>query len=396
VYMDHASGTPTSTSVQAAMMPYLSIDFYNPGGLYTKSVSIKNDIEKARGDCAKILGANTNEIIFVDGATEGNNMAIIGSVKSWQKKNPQKTAHIITSVIEHAAVLETCKYLSETGCKVSYLAVDESGYINPKELRDTIDPNTVCVSIGYVNGEVGTVQDIKALVKSVRHFRKKQGSLYPLMHTDAVQAVNYVDLIDVKKLGIDMMTINASKIYGPKKIGILYLKNGTNIEPIIHGGGQEKGLRSGTENVPAIIAMQSALQETRSMAGTEQDRLEILKNYFQKILEQNFNEIVINNIATNSIPNIINVSFPRISHEEIILRLDAKGIMASVKSACKAGEEGDSHVILALRKNSELPTGSLRFSLGRTSTRNDVDYVVKHLKKIIENMNTTYSQYVDK
>lgn len=402
IYLDHASGTACSKKVMNVMAPYFTEMAFNPGGIYKESVKVNKVLSGARNDIATILKAQAKEIYFMDGATEANNLAIIGSIKSWKNNNPGEIPHVITTVIEHAAVLETTKFLEREGVFVTYLKVDSYGLISLKELKESLTENTVVISIGYVNGEIGTIQDIRSIMKTIRHYRKNKkqknhsdiiSSPYPYVHTDAVQAVNYVEVLGVLKLGVDLMTINASKIYGPKKIAALYIKNSINIEPIIFGGNQEHGLRSGTENVPYIIGFAKSLSETRNIFKSEILRLGTLQKFLHQELINYDSEIIINSSAKYKIPNIINISIPNLSHEEIVIRLDAVGFMCSVKSACKVGEDGDSHVIMALRNNT---TGSLRISLGRETNKKDLKRFMKSFIEIVDEMKQTYIKFIKK
>jgi cysteine desulfurase len=399
IYLDHASGTPCSKKVIHAMNPYFTDIAFNPGGMYKESVIIKKALSAARNTIADILKAQSKEIYFVDGATEANNIAIVGTIDVWKKNNPNKKPHMITTVIEHAAVLETARHLDQEDVLITYLDVDSCGNISLKQLKESLTPNTVIVSIGYVNGEIGTIQDIRSIMKTVRHYRKnkKQEKIaneisdsYPYVHTDAVQAVNYVETLGVPQLGVDLMTINGSKIYGPKKIAALYVKNSVKINSLIHGGNQENGLRSGTENVPYIIGFAQALFETRDRYTLEVSRLTLLQEFLHHEIINYDNKIIINSSAENKIPNIVNISVPDISHEEIVIRLDAAGFMCSVKSACKIGEDGDSHVITSLRDNI---TGSLRISLGRETCKKDLKRFMKSFIKIIDNMKDVHKKY---
>ena len=392
IYMDHASGTACSKSVFTEMKPFFIENSYNPGGIYKEAVHVRQFIESSRSSVAAILKSRPEEITFVDGATEANNIAIIGTIRAWKKNNPDIIPHVVTTTIEHTAVLETCKALEHEGVLVTYLGVNEQGLINLRELKESLRENTVIVSVGYVNGEIGTIQDIRAMMKTIRHYRKTQSSVYPYMHTDAVQAVNYVNEISLPRLGVDLMTINASKIYGPKKIAVLFIKSNIVIDPIIYGGNQEKGMRSGTENVPYIVGMAKSLQETRVLQTYESRRLSILQKDIETRLRELFPKSILNSNAENKIPNIVNITFPNISHEEIVIRLDARGIMASVKSACKAGEDGDSHVIKTVARG-DRDTGSIRFSFGRTTTQKDINHMLNQLKEIVTNMNEVYEKY---
>ena len=394
IYCDHASGTPIDPKVLREMQVYFADSFHNPSAIYKEGVSIRNTIDQARVEVAGILKATKEEIFFVDGGTEANNIAILGSVRFWQKNNRGRTPHVITTKIEHASVLETCHHLETEGVEVTYLSVDDNGYIDFKELKKSLKDTTVLVSIGYVNGEIGTIQNIREIMKVIRHHRKHHQSQYPYMHTDAVQAVNYVDTITVPQLGIDLMTINGSKIYGPKKIAVLFKKTGVSLDPIVFGGHQESGLRSGTENVPYIIGMARSLSLARKHQPTESPRLKKLQDDMLHHLKEVFDEIIINAENAEKIPNIVNVTFPKLSHEEIVIRQYARGIMCSVKSACRAGEDGDSHVIQAIAETTRRPMGSIRFSFGKSTTQTDLDRVLKELKDIIDHMYQTQKDYL--
>jgi cysteine desulfurase len=391
IYLDNASSTPCSHSVVKKMLPYFSDIFYNPSGIYTQALQVQKTISENRSVVAKILKVQPEEIYFVDGATEGNNMILIGIIREWKKNNPLKQPHIITSCIDHAAVIETCKYLEKEKVSVTYLGVDAQGYISLKELKESITRNTVLISVGYVNGEIGTIQDIKGIIKIIRHFRKHHNSLFPYVHTDAVQAINYVDEIGIPQLGLDAMTFNASKIYGPKKIAVLFVRKNMRLEPLLFGGNQERGLRSGTENVPYIIGLTQAFVETRYIQKTESKRLAILQKKLQEAIAHYDNQIIFNSCAELKISNIINITIPNLSHEEIVIRLDFAGFMCSVKSACKTGEDGDSHVIKALRNTN---TGSLRISLGRDTTKKDLDGFMQSFIEIVEGMKLTYEKLI--
>jgi cysteine desulfurase len=283
--------------------------------------------------------------------------------------------------------------LEEKGfADISYLPVDENGILNIKELKKAIQENTILVSVAYVNGEIGVVQNIREIAKSIRHYRKHNKSIFPYFHTDAVQAVNYFDL-NVQKLGVDFMTINASKIYGPKKIGALYKKANIEIDAIITGGSQEFGLRAGTENVPYIVGFAEAVKVTQKIKEKESERLAKLSLFMEKLLKEKMSlDFVINGDGSERAPHIINISIPELSSEEIVLRLDAVGIKVSVKSACKSGEYGDSHVIRALRSDN---TQSIRFSFGRATTKKDIEYVVEQLVKITDSMQKTFEEYIN-
>ncbi len=391
IFLDYASGTPIDSEVFSAMKPYFTDVFYNPSAIYSGGVVVRERLYEARKKVADVLKARPQEIIFTDGGTEANNLAIFGVVSAWQEQNPTTTPHVITSLIEHSSVLEACKSLEHNGCEVSYISVDEQGRVNLQELKESIKENTVLVSVGYVNGEIGVIQDVKAIAKTVRHYRKHHDSIYPYFHTDAVQAVNYLP-VTVPQLGIDLMTINGSKIYGPKKIAILYVKTGTDIKPMIVGGDQEMNMRAGTENIPYIVGMEAALEKTSALLESENERLTAIQSQTIKLIKEQIPNAIINGEESDRIPNIINISIPKLSSEEIVLRLDAKGIKASVKSACKSGEDGDSHVIQAIATGNR-PTSSIRLSMGRNTSQKEMNKVIQSLAEIVQNMTETYEKY---
>ena len=393
IYLDYASGTPLDREVFLSMKPYFKKKFHNPGALYKEGIVAQKAIEISREHVSDALGSHKQEIFFVDGGTEANNLALIGTIRAWQKQFPEKVAHIITSEIEHVSVIQTCKFLEKEGVLVDYLKVNEQGSIFIQDLKQSITENTVIISIAYVNGEIGVIQDLRGIMKTIRYIRKKNKNVYPYMHTDAVQAVNYISTIGVCQLGIDLMTISGSKIYGPKKIAVLFIKKGTLICSVTYGGNQEYGIRSGTENVPYIVGMASSLVKSRNLQKTENARLGILREYMFRQLHHCFDDLIINAEVGECVPNIVNISFKNLSHEEIVLRLDAKGVMCSVKSACKSGEDGDSHVIRAIRADGE-NTGSVRFSFGRLTQRRDIDYVITTLKNIFETMDEVRKKYM--
>ncbi len=405
--MDYASGTPIDKNVLKKMKPFFNEQFFNPGSIYQEGFDIRDILGTSRAEIARAISARPQEIIFTDGGTEANNLVLRGLVSKWRTKNQKKKPHIIISNIEHASILETCKDLEKKKLiDLSYINVDEYGKINLNELKKTIHENTLLISIAYANGEIGVVQDIRAIAKTIRHYKKnnpnpgikKYGTndrelSLPYFHTDAVQALNYLDL-NVLKLGVDFMTINASKIYGPKKIAALYKKTGIDIDSIITGGSQEFGLRAGTENIPFIVGFAESIKKTIILRDSEYKRLFALQNYFEKKLFKEMKlDYMINGQGTERIPNIINISIPEISSEEIVLRLDAAGIKVSVKSACKSSEFGDSHVITSLRKYN---TQSIRFSMGRDTQKSDIDYIVHQLATITNTMKNIFNLYIKK
>lgn len=373
IYLDFASATPLDKRVLKIMSSYNQDFFANATSIHSSGVKVRNIIEKSREDIAKSINAHSDEIIFTGSSTESNAIAILGIVNNF-KLNNKIIPHIITSEIEHPAVLENCKMLEERGeAEVTYIKVDEGGIINPKDIKEAIKENTILVSIMYANNEIGTIQPIEDIAKEIRHYKKiSKQNIYPLLHTDATQAMNYLDTTNVEKLGVDMMSFNSSKIYGPKGIGILYVKRGVNISPIYSGGGQEFGLRSGTENVASIAGFALALQITNKMKEKEVARLTKLRDYaIEKLLNIKVGDykIILNGSKKMRLPNNINISISGIISELLVIELDANDIEVSSRSACKSGED-NGH--------------TLRITLGRSTTKAYLDKLIFVLTKILE------------
>ena len=366
--------------VKKAMEPYWTENFGNPNALYKEGLIARNAVETAREDIAKILGARAKEIIFTNGGTESDNLAIFGVVKNF------KNGHIITTKFEHHAVLNSCKHLEKEGFEVTYLDVSKEGVVKPEDVKRALRPETILVSIMYANNEIGTVQPIREIAKVIRDFKKKgeaKQNIY--FHTDACQAPGYLDL-NVERLGVDLMTINGSKIYGPKGIGLLYAKNGIKLEPLLYGGEQEKKLRPGTENVPAIVGLAEALKIADKDREKESARLVKLRDYFINRLLGEIPKTVLNGHPTQRLPNNVNVSILDAEGESIVLYLDEAGVACSTGSACTSESLEPSHVILAIGKPRAYAHGAMRFSLGRSTTKKNIDYVMKVLPDIIKKL----------
>jgi len=397
IYLDYSSATPVDEKVQKMMTLYESKFFANPSSIHSSGVNVKNIINDARAKIASLLFVSKDEIIFTGSGTESNALAILGVVNSYYEINFNgKIPHIITTVIEHPSVLENCQFLEKTGrARITYVPVDKNGIVNPKDIKDSIEENTILVSVMYANNEIGTIQPIQEIAKEIRHYRKIKTSqqnktIFPLFHTDAAQAMNYLSTENVEKLGVDLMSFNSSKIYGPKGIGILYKKNSVILSPLYRGGGQEFGLRSGTENVALIAGVTLALEKTYEIKERESARLIILRDYgINKLLKLSNNspfKIVLNGDKLNRLPNNINISISGVSSELLVIELDAKGIEVSEKSACHSSDDNSSYVIKSIRKickKGQEEEGSLRISLGRYTTKKDIDVLVKELGKIL-------------
>ncbi len=389
IYLDFAAATPVDATVFSKMAPFWENEFGNAHSLHKKGVNAEYALSDARKKIAQNLSARPQEIIFTSGTTESNNLAILGTVAQWQKNNKgnKNRPHIITTVLEHSAVLGPVKELEQQGCEITIIPVDESGIVDPKEIKKAIKKNTILISVIYANNVIGTVQPIKEIAKEIRHFKKMNATRqtlhdtqYPLFHTDAAQAINYLN-INVLQLGVDMMSFGGAKIYGPKGIGILYKKSNVDISPITFGGGHEYGLRPGTEALPLIVGISEALEISSKMKEREVKRLIAIRDYFIKNLLKDFSNIKLNGDAINRLPNNVHISVSGIDSEVLVLELDAKGIYASSRSACKSGEEED---LLSTFISTENNTGQLRFSLGRTTTKKDIIYTLKILKQIIK------------
>jgi len=381
IYLDHAATTYTREEVLEAMMPYFSEKYGNPSSFHSVGKEAKDAIEQARGMMARILNCRNAEIIFTGGGTESDNLGIIGTARA----NKEKGKHIITSKIEHPAVLDACKKLEKEGFEITYISTDKAGIIKLDELKKALRSDTILVSIMYANNEIGTIQPVKEIAKIIRDNTEKKKAGFPYFHTDACQAAGSLDL-DVMKLGIDLLTLNGSKIYGPKGVGALYVKKGVKVEPLIYGGGQEQGLRSGTENTPAIIGLAKALELSQKEKDKENVRLKKLRDMLINGVIKNIPRAFLNGHATLRLANNANISIPKVEGEAMVLYLDSKGIYASTGSACSSRSLKPSHVLLAIGLNDEMAHSSLRFTLGRKTTKQDIDYVIKVLPEIVKKL----------
>ncbi|MBI2021070.1 cysteine desulfurase [Candidatus Giovannonibacteria bacterium] len=406
VYLDHAATTPLDLRVLRAMAPFWREDFGNAGGLYKEGRRAKEALNKSRETIAKIIGARPDEIIFTSGGTESDNLAVIGvasavlsgkkfdfskDLKSDFEEDKTAKPHIITTKIEHHAVLNPCEQLAREGFDVTFLDVGKDGIVNPEDVQRALRPETVLVSIMYANNEIGTIQPIAEIGKIIKEFKISKGETenarfgksYPYFHTDACQAAGYLDL-NVNNLGVDLMTINGSKIYGPKGIGFLYKKTGVKIKPQIIGGGQEMRMRSGTESIPLVVGFAKALEIANAEKEKETKRLITLRDYFIDKLIKKIPKTILNGHPIKRLPNNINVSILDIEGEALVLYMDAKGVSFSTGSACTSESLDPSHVILALGKPYEFAHSSMRFTMGRSTTKKDLDYVLKVLPETVE------------
>jgi cysteine desulfurase NifS len=376
IYLDNNATTPVAAEVKKAMLPYLGAVYGNPSAIHDVGTQAREGLENARRQVARLLNAKPRRIIFTGGGSESDNMAIKGIAYAYREKGN----HIITSSIEHPAILKTCQFLEKTGYRVTYLKVDKDGIIHPEELSRAITPETILISLMLANNEVGTIQPIKELCR-IAHAK---GILF---HTDAVQAAGKIK-IDVENLDVDLLTISGHKFHGPKGIGILYLRKGLEIEPLIHGGKQEKGLRAGTENMPGIIGIGKAAELVLESLK-DNERLKQLRDMLADGIYRIIPEARLNGHPEQRLPNTLNLTLPGLRGESLVIALDQHGISLSSGSACKSGSPDPTHVLIAMGRSVEEAHCSVRFSLSHQTTRKDIDITLKALKQVLQEMEST-------
>ena len=384
IYLDHAASTPLDPHVFYEMKPFIFDNYANPSALYASGVAAKKAIEIARKKIATSLFTDANNIIFTGSATEANNMALFGIAHAHEGQG----RHIITTKAEHVAVLAPCTALAEQEFEITYLDVDSTGQIDISELKAAIRPDTIFISIMSANNEIGTIYPIAEIGKYLLRYRQKNNTPYPLLHTDACQAVNYLDM-SVERLHVDLLTLNASKIYGPKGIGALYLRKGVTIEPLIYGGRQEKGYRSGTESVANIVGFGAAMHLAQGIKESEVIRLKQLQTYLWTKLQKTFGESIQLNgpeLSEKRLVNNINVSVLGYEAEQLVLYLDAKGIAVSTGSACSSDKEASSHVLKAIGLDQSQQDSAIRITLGRSTTKEDLNSFIQALQEVVERL----------
>jgi len=380
IYLDYAATTPTHPDVVQAMLPYFSEKFGNPSSIYALGQEAKTAVKKAREQLAKLINCKPEEIVFTSGGTESNNFALHGVGYA----NLNKGNHIITTKIEHHAIIEPCEFLEKHGFTVTYLPVDENGLVDPEEVKKAITDKTILVSIMLANNEVGTIEPIAEIAKVIRATSdERRATIY--FHTDAVQAVGQIE-VDVQKLGVDLLSLSAHKFYGPKGVGALYVRKGTRIQPFIRGGGQEKRRRASTENVPGIVGLGVAAKLALPDIENRINHLVPLRDKLIKGIQEKIPEVKLNGHPTQRLPKNVNVSIKYIEGESMLLNLDMLGIAASTGSACSSGSLEPSHVLLAMGLSHETSHGSIRFTLGRLTTEADIDYVLKVFPEIVDKL----------
>ena len=382
IYLDHAAVTPTRKEVVDLMRKIENLGLGNPSSMHMKGKEARDLIESARKMVADAMDARADEIIFTGSGTESDNMAILGAARAHKDSG----RHIVSCVTEHPAVLEALRHLEEKeGFEVTLLNVDEYGRVSISDVEKALRDDTILVSIMYANNEIGTIHPLADIGRAINKYKKQNKTSYPLFHTDACQAFGYLDM-RVEALHVDLMTVNSSKIYGPKGAGALFIKRGVKIEPIMFGGSQERRLRPGTENVAGIVGFAKAVELARSDREREVKRLAKLRDYFIDEVKERVPKVRLNGHAIDRLPNNINISFLDVEGEALLLYLDARGIYASSGSACTSEKLDPSHVILALGVPFAVAHGSLRFSLGRSTTKKDLKRVLEVLPEIVERL----------
>lgn len=385
IYLDHNATTPLIPEVKEAIAPFLDEMFGNPSSIHSFGREVRAAMDNARAQVAQLLGAkDPSTMIFTGGGTESVNMAIKGVVHALKAKGN----HIITSKVEHPAVMEPLKFLEKEGCKVSYIPVDQYGVVDLDALKREITDKTILITVMFANNEIGTIEPIEEIAK----IAKEKGVLF---HTDAIQAVGKLP-INVEALGIDLLSFSGHKIYAPKGTGVLYIKKGVKVTPLIHGGHHERRLRAGTENVPGVIGLGKACEVAKNTIPNEITYLTELRDRLYSKIEKNIEFVRMNGHPTKRLCNTLNVGFEFLEGESIILNLDMEGIAVSTGSACTSGTLEPSHVLLAIGLKHEITQGSLRFSLGRGNTKEDIDRVAEVLPPIIKRLRSMSPLYLDK
>lgn len=374
MYFDNAATTRTDDEVVKAMLPYLTENYGNPSSIYKIGRESRKAVEDAREKVAKILNCEPGEIYFTAGGSESDNTAIRGIAYSYRDKGN----HIITSKIEHPAVLETCRQLESEGFDVSYIGVNENGILDIEELKSKIRPTTTLITIMFANNEIGTIQPIEEIGKIAREHQI-------IFHTDSVQAIGNIK-IDVKALQIDALSLSAHKFYGPKGAGALYVRKGVKFDVLIHGGHQEKNKRAGTENVAGIVGLGVAIELAYQNLEEHNQKIKDLRDYYIEQVEKRIPYIRVNGDREKRLPGNSNISFQFIEGESLLLNLDLKGICASSGSACTSGSLAPSHVLLAIGLPHEIARNSLRISIGKYNTKEEVDYLIENLVEIVERL----------
>ncbi|MDP2656233.1 MAG: cysteine desulfurase family protein [bacterium] len=381
IYLDYAAATPIDPDVKKVMEPFFAQEFGNPSAIHSMGQSAHTAVETARADIAKILSARAREIIFTSCGTESNNTALFSVIAATKISRP----HVIVSRIEHSSIFQAAQELQRRGVSVSFVPVDSDGIVDVQAIRKAITKRTVLVSVMYANNEIGAIQPIREIAKEIRSARNRFGHSYPYFHSDACQVGGYCD-IDTARLHVDLMTLNASKVYGPKGVGVLYVRAGTVMAPLLWGGDQEFGMRGGTENVPGIMGMAKALQVSRKHAMKETRRLTVLRDMLIKGICTRVSCAIVNGSQSQRLPNNANISFLGYDGEAIVLFLNSRGIYVSTGAACTAQAGKASHVLQACGFDGDRVRGGVRFSLGRYTTRSDIRFTIENITEVLKKL----------
>jgi cysteine desulfurase len=371
IYLDHAATTPADKRVVEEMLPYFTEYFGNPSSVHSFSRKAKDAVSRSREIVASFIGSEPEEIVFTSGGTESDNAALKGVAYGRREKGD----HIITSKIEHHAILESCRFLERQGYRVSYLPVDKCGMVDPDDVRNAITDKTILVSVMHANNEIGTIQPIKEIGK----IAVEKGVYF---HVDAVQTIGHIP-VNVNDLNLDILSSSAHKLYGPKGVGFLYVRKGTKMNSFMHGGDQEKGRRASTHNVPGIVGFGKAIELAGQEMKGEMEHLTPLRDHFVKGILERIDQSFLNGHPARRLPNNVNISIPYLESEFVLMGLDRAGVACSAGSACTSTSMEPSHVLMAIGVSPEVANGSLRFTMGRQTTRDDVDYVLEVLPGIV-------------
>ena len=377
VYLDHAGTTPTDPKVLEGMMPYFTELYGNPSSIHAVGQEARYALDEARERVARVLNSRNGDVVFTGGGTESDNAAILGAATALQETGN----HVITTSVEHHAVLHACQVLENLGFEVTYLPVDDFGMVQAEQVYNAITDRTTVVSVMYANNEIGTINPISEISETVQK-RANELDRTIVMHTDAVQAAGFLDL-NVRRLGVDMLSLSGHKFYGPKGTGVLYIRRATPFLPLLLGGGQERERRSGTENIPGVVGLSLALEAADSARDEVSDHCKALRDRAVEHVLANIPRCYLNGHPTERLPNNANFSFEGVEGEAVLLGLDTAGIAASSGSACSSGSLEPSHVLLALGQSAELARGSLRITLGKENTQEEIDYLLEVLDRLV-------------
>jgi len=394
IYLDYAATTPTDPEVVKAMLPYFTDRLGNPSSIHSFGQEGKAAIEEARDRVANLIGAKSEEIVFTSGGTEADNFALKGVAFA----NEKRGNHIITTAIEHHAVIEACKFLEKRGFKVTYLPADRDGLVNPEDVKKAITDKTILISVMHANNEIGTIEPIKEIAKIIQEENDRRQAISNkriYFHSDAVQTTGYLPL-DVDKLNVDLLSMSSHKLYGPKGVGALYIRKGTRIISFMHGGEQERRRRASTENVPGIVGFGRACEIVKDGMDEEAKRLTALRDRLIEGILERIEAVRLNGHPTRRLPNNVNLSIEFVEGESMLLNLDLAGVAVSTGSACSSSALEPSHVLLAIGLSPEIAHGSLRFTLGRGTTEEDINYVLEILPNIVTKLRSMSPLYKDK